>query len=1064
MRFYADLHIHSKYSRACSKDCDIEHLAWWARRKGVTVVGTGDFTHPAWRAHLREVLEPAEPGLLRLRPEYERAVLRTLPTECHTPVRFMLSVEIATIYKYGDYTRKIHHLCYVPDFDAAEEFSRRLGNIGNLGSDGRPILGLDARDLLEITLESGAGSYLVPAHIWTPWFAVLGSKAGFDSIGECYRDLAGHVFALETGLSSDPEMNWRLSALDGYTLVSHSDAHSPPMLAREATVFDTELDYFAMRRALETGVGFEGTVEFFPEEGKYHLDGHRKCGVRFDPAETRRHGRRCPDCGKPLTVGVLNRVDALADRPEGVRPSGAAGYRNLIPLPEIVGEIRGVGPKSKKVFGEISELTARHGSELAILEDVPVERLRRDSGALAEAIERLRTGVVHREAGFDGEYGTIRVFEPEELPRVRGGGAASLFADDELTTPTLPDAAGGSGKVGGGVVTTSPPFVDEVTAPLEEQERESSGAPDILDIPDDAGVDVAPAAGMLAELDAEQRAAAEVESGPLMIVAGPGTGKTRTITHRIAHLVVERNVPASSCLAITFTRRAAAEMSRRITALVGEQGREVTVATFHSLGLSIVRDNHAALGLPEDVALVDADRRHRILVSLTGDERRARQCVSGLSRARRGGEVSGEVAELLPGYTAALRREGLVDFDDLLVLPVELLGADPELAEWYRRRYRWISVDEYQDVDEVQYRLLRLLAPAAANLTVIGDPDQAIYGFRGADVGFFLRFEQDYPDAPVRALTRNYRSGRRIVEGAVRAIRPESLVPERTLRPVGADSDHPIVLHRSSDERAEARFVARTVDGLLGGATFHSLDSGSADGYETSSLGFGDIAVVYRTDAQSRVLAEELTRYGFPVQKRSHDPLSARAGVEPLLRELGYAGRRSGTVLRQLEQAVATVAGTLGEQVEQLHAAVELLTPLASRFGEDVVGFCREVMLGAEVDALDPRADAVSLLTLHAAKGLEYPVVFVTGCEDGLLPLRWPGEQRDDTAEERRLFFVGMTRAQRRLYLTRAARRGQASTAGQRTPSPFLAELGDTAVRDGDEGGKRSAARQLSLL
>ncbi|MGJ7906415.1 UvrD-helicase domain-containing protein [Actinopolyspora sp. H202] len=1059
MRFYADLHIHSKYSRACSKDCDIEHLAWWARRKGVTVVGTGDFTHPAWRAHLREVLEPAEPGLLRLRPEYERAALRTLPAECHTPVRFMLSVEIATIYKYGDYTRKIHHLCYVPDFDAAEEFSRRLGNIGNLGSDGRPILGLDARDLLEITLESGAGSYLVPAHIWTPWFAVLGSKAGFDSIGECYRDLAGHVFALETGLSSDPEMNWRLSALDEYTLVSHSDAHSPPMLAREATVFDTELDYFAMRRALETGVGFEGTVEFFPEEGKYHLDGHRKCGVRLDPSETRSHGRRCPVCGKPLTVGVLNRVDALADRSEGVRPSGAAGYRNLIPLPEIVGELRGVGPKSKRVFGEISELTARHGSELAILEDVPVERLRRDDGALAEAIERLRAGRVYREAGFDGEYGTIRVFEPDELSRVRSGGAASLFADDELPIPTPPGSAAESDTVEGEMPTTSPSFGAADTMSLEERERF-----DVSGVPDAAGGDGSAATGMLAELDAEQRAAAEVVSGPLMIVAGPGTGKTRTITHRIAHLVEERGVPASSCLAITFTRRAAAEMSRRITVLVGERGREVTVATFHSLGLSIVRDNHAALGLPEDLALVDADRRHRILVSLTGDERRARQCVSALSRARRGGEVSGEVSELLPDYTAALRREGLVDFDDLLVLPVELLQADPELAEWYQQRYRWISVDEYQDVDEVQYRLLRLLAPAAANLTVIGDPDQAIYGFRGADVGFFLRFERDYPDAPVRALTRNYRSGRRIVEGAVRAIRPESLVPERTLRPVGADSEHPIVLHRASDERAEARFVARTVDGLLGGSTFHSLDSGSAEGYETSSLGFGDMAVVYRTDAQSRVLVEELSRQGFPVQKRSHDPLAARAGVEPLLRELGYAGGRSGTVLRQLEQAAATVAESLGDQAEQLHTAVELLSPLAARFDEDVVGFCREVMLGAEVDALDPRADAVSLLTLHAAKGLEYPVVFVTGCEEGLLPLRWPGEQRDDTAEERRLFFVGMTRAQRRLYLTRATRRGQAATAGQRSPSPFLSELGDTAVRDGDEGGKRSAARQLSLL
>ncbi|NHD15676.1 MULTISPECIES: UvrD-helicase domain-containing protein [unclassified Actinopolyspora] len=1056
MRFYADLHIHSKYSRACSKDCDIEHLAWWARRKGVTVVGTGDFTHPAWRAHLREVLEPAEPGLLRLRPEYERELSRTLPASCHTPVRFMLSVEIATIYKQGDYTRKVHHLCYVPDFEAAEEFSRRLGNIGNLGSDGRPILGLDSRDLLEITLESGQGSYLVPAHIWTPWFAVLGSKAGFNSVQECYRDLADNIFALETGLSSDPEMNWRLSGLDGYTLVSHSDAHSPPMLAREATVFDTELDYFAIRRALETGRGVEGTVEFFPEEGKYHLDGHRKCGIRFDPADTRDHGRLCPECGKPLTVGVLNRVDALADRDVGVRPSGAAGYRNLIPLPEIIGELRGVGPKSKKVFGEISALTARHGSELAILEDVPVERLRADDPLLAEAIERLRGGSVHRQAGFDGEYGRIRVFEPEELSRLRSRGSVSLFDDSVLRAAAARPAE--SDPAARSVAAVEEP----TTSPLPGGEHEGS-AP----VPAggaDAG-EVNAGAGVLAGLDPDQRAAAEVRSGPLMIVAGPGTGKTRTVTHRLAHLIRERGVAARECLAITFTRRAAVELADRLGELVGSQVvEEVSVATFHSLGMDIVRDNHAALGLPAEFGVADGRRRDEILAGLTGDERGARRLGSEISRARRGGEVRQEVERLLPGYLEALRAEGLVDFDDLLVLPVRLLEADAGLVERYRQRFRWITVDEYQDVDEVQYRLLRLLAPAAANVTVIGDPDQAIYGFRGADVGFFLRFEQDYPDAPVLELTRNYRSGRHIVEGAVRAIEPGSLVPGRQLRPVGGVAEHPVVVHRASDEHAEARFVARTVDELLGGSSFHSFDSGRTDGYEAGSIGFGDVAVVYRTDAQSRVLREELVRQGFPVQKRSHDPLSARPGVGPLLDELGYVSEGSGEVTERLRAAAERVVATVPGEHDTVHAAVELLRPLAARFGVDVEGFRREVLLGAEVDALDPRADAVSLLTLHAAKGLEYPVVFLVGCEDGLLPLRWPGEQREDDAEERRLFFVGVTRAQRRLYVTRAARRGGSDEGRQRFPSPFLSELGSAAVRSEEDGGGRRQQRQLTLL
>src|ERR1700741_1547613 len=315
VRFYADLHIHSKFSRACSRDCDLEHLAWWAGRKGISVCGTGDFTHPGWRVKVRARLGADVAGGCRLR------------------VRFMLSSEISTIYKRDDRTRKVHHLLYAPSLGAVDEITRALARVGNLASDGRPILGLDSRNLLEITLAGGDGCYLVPAHAWTPWFAVLGSQSGFDRVADCYADLADHIFALETGLSSDPAMNWACSSLDQYRLVSNSDAHSPPMLGREATVFDIDLDYFAMAAALRTGTGLAGTVEFFPEEGKYHLDGHRKCGVRVDPEQTRALDTLCPQCGKPLTVGVLHRVAEIADRPPGYRPPGAAGFTNLIQLP-----------------------------------------------------------------------------------------------------------------------------------------------------------------------------------------------------------------------------------------------------------------------------------------------------------------------------------------------------------------------------------------------------------------------------------------------------------------------------------------------------------------------------------------------------------------------------------------------------------------------------------------------------------------------------------------------------------------------------------------------------------
>ena len=456
--FHADLHIHSKFSRACSKDCDIEHLSWWALRKGLRLLGTGDFTHPAWAAELRETLVEAEPGLFRIRPDLEKRLLRDTPASCAGTVRFMLSVEISTIYKRDDRTRKVHHLLYAPDFEAADRITAALARIGNLASDGRPILGLDSRDLLDITLSAGPGCYLVPAHVWTPWFAVLGSKSGFDAVRDCYADLAEHIFAVETGLSSDPPMNWACSSLDGYRLVSNSDAHSPPMLGREATVFDTELDYFAIMAALRTGTRPGGHRRVLPRGGQVPPGRapqvRRPGGARADPGL----GDICPQCGKPLTVGVLHRVAELADRPPGYRPPGAAGFTNLVQLPEIMGEILATGPKSKKVTGEVGRLVAALGPELGILRDVPLDDLRRAGGSLlGEALARLRRGEVIRDAGYDGEYGTIRLFQPDEL------GGAALFAvagpahkteDTERVRVPRPAASSAPGR--GGALPAAP--------------------------------------------------------------------------------------------------------------------------------------------------------------------------------------------------------------------------------------------------------------------------------------------------------------------------------------------------------------------------------------------------------------------------------------------------------------------------------------------------------------------------------------------------------------------------------------------------------------------------------
>ena len=1165
--FHADLHVHSRFSRACSKDSEIPHLAWWAARKGVTVVGTGDFTHPAWAAGLAESLVPAEPGLLRLTPELASRLRRTLPPSCPAEIRFLLSTEISTIYKRDGATRKIHHLLYAPTFEAAGAITAALAKVGNLASDGRPILGLDSRHLLEITLNAGPGCFLIPAHIWTPWFAVLGSKSGFDAVPDCYLDLAEHVFAVETGLSSDPPMNWICSALDHYRLVSNSDAHSPPMIGREATTFSTTLDYFAMLGALRTGQGLAGTLNFFPEGGRYHLDGHRKCGVRLFPAESVGHAGACPKCGKPLTIGVLHRVAELADRPEGYRPAGTSASANLVSLPEIIGEIYGTGRQSKRVTMEVDRLVAALGPELHILRDAGTADIRRAAGGLvAEAIDRLRRGEVIKEAGYDGEYGVIRLFRPEEL-----AGTDALFdipaptvsEEPPFAEPAATSAAASPGGAAGVNGTTTEPPGPGITA-----DRQPSGPPATsaqaasprttepqIPGPWTAGPRIgspsrpgqgAPAvrhgagrAGelLLAGLDAGQREAALAE-GPLMILAGPGTGKTRTLTRRIAVLVAERGVPPEACLALTFTRRAAAEMRERLAALLPEEARRLMITTFHGLGLAILREHGKRAGLDPGFTVADDRARLAVAAGEAGSVAAGRRL---LAKAARDPAVAGEFAGLLAS-------RGLVDFDGLIGRTLALLREEPDLAAALRARWRSISVDEYQDTDADQDALLRLLAGDGSGLTVIGDPDQAIYGFRGADVGFFLSFERDYPGARTVALTRNYRSSPVIVSGAMQAVAPVTLVPGRRLSAVssgpGAGRAAPaaasrITVHEAASEQAEAAWIAQAIDRLLGGASFHSLDSGRADGHAGGRLALADMAVLYRTDAQAAVLGQALIRAGLPFQKRSHDLLSRRTAVADILREMGdipdgglpgwappggavpaarvpgdgtpgaaaadagaagagtagaggagtagagtagaatagaatagagTAGAGTGTAVAGVTDPAAAGAGAAGPSVAaRLRAAVhglaargpdgrkagarltsvdvlaagEVLAPLADRCGADFERFLTEIALGAEADALDPRAGAVTLLTMHAAKGLEFNVVFVAGCERGLVPLWLPGSDTGgpDVAEERRLLFVAMTRARTHLFLTYAARRRKRATVTDTGPSPFLASI-----------------------
>ena len=1180
MKLVADLHIHSHFSRATSPNLTFEYLTRWAQLKGIHVVGTGDIAHPGWLAEMREKLVPAEDGLFQLRDDPAAAVQREVPPACHAPVRFLLAGEISNIYKRGGQTRKVHNVVFAPTFEAVERLQARLERIGNIRSDGRPILGLDSRDLLEIVLDTDPACHLIPAHIWTPWFSLLGSKSGFDSVAECFADLAPHIFALETGLSSDPPMNWRVSGLDRYTLVSNSDAHSPEKLGREANLFDCELAYGAIFSALRSrgeaprsvpvgfpgeldateGVSFDrrpaspedddrnaspllGTIEFFPEEGKYHFDGHRACGIVWDPPTTRAHNEICPVCGKPVTVGVMHRVEALADRPEGGRPSRTSPFHSLIPLPEVLGEVHGVSAGSKQVQAEFFKLLGGLGAELSILREAPLGDITKVGGErLAEGIGRMRRGEVIAQPGYDGEYGVIRVFAATRVAETqmelfgdesveRGAESVERRAGSEIAFhERRPSYETAHEQAEAATIEFASHSTLPVLRPLEVARLSTLHAP------------------LLDGLNPEQRAAVLCTDVPLVIVAGPGTGKTRTLTVRIAHLILEKAVAPENILAITFTNKAAGEMRERLSRLLGDEiaGR-VTIKTFHAFGAMLLRQHAERMGLsPEFVILAGEDRL--ALLRRACPELKLAEADAALAQISAAKAVPGDGPRLKSGsdmpnplkridegadqpasagfsyqaaisiagiparYDATLRASDAVDFDDLILLPIRLLEEYPDVLTATQACYRWISVDEYQDVNAAQYRLLRLLTATGSdnlprrlgehgddsiNLCVIGDPDQAIYGFRGADRRYFLKFEQDYPGAVTLNLSRNYRSSQRILDAASQVIAHN---PDRKSVEILAEFADEVKLdvYRAPTDKAEAEYVVHQIEQMVGGISHFSLDSARVTGETPAAAhSFADFAVLYRLSAQARLLVEAFDRSGIPYQTIGQAPLASHKAVREVLAqlwllynphssvhegqvvnlshtqavlfpELEQARRAGAPVTRLIEQSMAGIAVRRRQpyadaDAQRLHQLTLRAVPFEDRLGD----FLETITLQSETDAYDPRADRVTLMSLHASKGLEFPVVFIIGCEEGLLPYERKGEAVD-VEEERRLFYVGLTRAGRKLVLTHARKRLLFGQFMENVPSRFVGDI-EAALKEVQEMKYRPPERkpesgQMSLL
>ncbi len=1141
MNFTADLHIHSRFSRATAKTLNFSSLYLAARQKGLHVVGTGDFTHPGWFEEIRQHLVPAEPGLFKLREDMEAACEKQLRVKTGFPVRFMLTCEISNIYKKDGVTRKTHNLVMLPELAEAARFNSRLEQIGNIRSDGRPILGLDTRDLLEILLETSDAGYLIPAHIWTPWFSMFGSKSGFDSVKACFGDLTPHIFAVETGLSSDPPMNWRVGDLDGLTLVSNSDAHSPANLAREANIFHTELNFHAIRDALETGDpgAFGGTLEFFPQEGKYHQDGHRKCQVNLHPKQALEMNGICPECGHPLTLGVLHRVEELATRKEGEKPDKTHPFHSVIPLAEILSEIVGTGPKSKKVQACYQGVLETLGPELAVLHTLPVEAVD-EAGIplLTEAIRRMRAGEVHIFPGFDGQYGEIKVFAPNERDKLIG--QQNLFkvsgpdSQTKSQNPASPKSPGIKKETGPGPKPAASPDAGENSSPVTDQ-------------------------GPLAGLNAAQERAVRHEAGPLMIVAGPGTGKTRTLTCRIAFLLQTRRARPDQILALTFTNKAALEMSRRIGEWLGKGARPPLAATFHAFCSRFLKET----GLSGDFVIIDDyDRRELVREAIAAVKKwgrdincRTEQVFERIIAAKQqilspgddlsqlGGEPGGALlAAVYKSYQQLLEMQQLCDYEDLIFKTVGLLESDARLRSQYQERFPYIFVDEYQDLNYGQYRIIRALTRPESDICVIGDPDQSIYGFRGSDVHFFKRFSDDFPVAASIRLKQNYRSTETILEAAHQIISGHSLNKGDERVHSGIEGPRHIRLLHAPTEKAEAVTIGKTIEAMVGGTGFYFDDFGGNEGTPNApDHSFSDFAVLFRTRGQGELLAETLGSAGIPFQLASKKSLYRRAGVQEILsclkllegcgtyadlevclpvlspelasgdiqtlREWGQGrdlalnglmaeaertsveglsgpGRtRLELFFKQLSAFTHATAGlTASGKLSYLEETPEFqplcrsdadsreafgkVLALAETFDDNTGAFIEAAALQSDPDSFDSRSQKVALLTLHAAKGLEFPVVFVAGCEDGLIPLRFGGNPASDPDEERRLFYVAMTRAQTRLFLTHAGTRRVYGRNEKRAPSPFLPDIENRLLSETKCGTrpKPRAQQQMNLF
>lgn len=1078
MKFIADLHIHSHYSIATSKKLIPEFLDYWAALKGIQVIGSGDFTHPEWIKELKQKLEPAEPGLFTLKDEFciKRPFRNSRITEPKT--KFMLTAEISNIYKKDGKVRKVHNLILAPDFSTVDKIQQKLDTIGNITSDGRPILGLDSRNLLEICLDASDEIFFIPAHIWTPWFSALGSKSGFNSIDECYGDLTSHIYAVETGLSSDPPMNWMCSFLDKFTLVSNSDAHSPEKLGREANLFNTDINYESITESIKSGNPnqFLGTVEFFPQEGKYHYDGHRKCNICWDPTETVKHKKTCPVCGKKVTVGVMHRVAELSDREDFTAAENRHPFYSLVPLKEILSEILGVGPQSKSVSNHYSSLLEKAGPEFDILLHLPLDQLSSKGGELlAEGVKRMRTGNVIIKQGYDGEFGIITVFSKNEMESFRR--QPTFFQQNSAVKQSRQKDK----KIFDFNITEYHKLKEtdqEKKTVKEQQLLFESTTP-------------------FKNLNPEQLQAVRHTTGPALIIAGPGTGKTRVLSSRIAYLLQKKQADPCSILAITFTNKAAEEMKTRIKELITTTAvtNKLTVSTFHAFGYSVIQKYSHLLGRSSNFIIIDESEKRKILSEYLNCKKNQTKKISDtISRIKQQvrPEKTDDEDELFTLYETFLKKENLFDLDDLIQKVVYIFHNHKDIAEQYKKQFKWILIDEYQDINAAQYQMICLLIDGNDNnLYAVGDPNQAIYGFRGSDARFINQFITDFSQASMYKLTTSYRCSNKILTASDNILTPAEVQSKTKKENIPAESVSTflqglqqgvnIQISTHPTEKSEAEFIARTIEHMMGGLRFFSMDSNITQGSETDDIhSLSEFCVLCRTIRQTEAIEKAFTDHSIPAQITGEKPFFKKSPAREIIDLLKLGLHSENTLLRKhlIDQNLISPdkidwlkniipEQPLSKSIQLLFDIVKdkvdikddfVLTRLlecANNYNNNYEDFLKFTYLGSSMDTYNPDTEAVSVMTMHASKGLEFQTVFITGCEDGLIPYSYFKTQSTDVEEEKRLLYVSMTRARKYLYLTSAKKRFLFGQQKQMKPSPFLASIKQELIERSQERYER---------